>query len=330
MKKKILIAVIVIIILIGGAVLGGYLYIKHKLGYVNYEPIDESTLEKNENLYNEVETTGANITESEFKEIQNILFFGSDSRDTSDASAGRSDSIMVCSLNPVKKSIKLISIPRDTYVTIDGYGKTKVNHAYAYGGEQLSIKTINQNFGLSIDKYVTVDFSGLVNIINDVGGIELTISKDEMSIINGYLKEIYRLLGEEYKPMTEYGTVTLSGEEALAHSRNRYVGNDFTRASRQRDVLMALMKKMSTMEKSEILDLSDKFLQEVKTNLTSDEILSIITGVFASKDEYMNNIYSVQIPSTDYANGQTIDGVYYFVSDISKAKADFIEYIYNK
>ncbi len=326
---KILCIVIILIVLIV-AILAFFIY--YKFSNINYEDIDKDDLSVNNNLYDDIKDTleEQEITESEFNDIVSVALFGTDSRDVNNMSAGRSDCIMIASINPKNKSIKLISIPRDTYVNVPGYGKTKINHAYAYGGEQLSIKTINSNFGLNITEYITIDFSGLINIINEVGGIEMTISKEEMDVLNDYLKSSYKITGKTYVPMTEYGTVTLNGEQALAHSRDRYVGNDFDRANRQRNILTALFNKMSKMEFSKILSLSDVFLKEVKTNINVTEYMGLMTSFATNIGEYTNNIISAQVPNTEYASGKMINGIYYFVPDIEKSKQDMYKYIFEK
>ncbi|MCX8074611.1 MAG: LCP family protein [Clostridia bacterium] len=326
-KKKILIISVIVIGILTAISIAAIIYFKSKLNLVKYEPIDKNDLSINNNIYNNISN---DLSKDEFSDIVNVAFFGSDSRDINNFEAGRSDSIMIASLNPKNKSIKLISIPRDTYVNVPGYGKTKINHAYAYGKEQLSIKTINSNFGLNISEYVTIDFSGLINIINEVGGVEVTITKDEMDVLNEYLKESYKISNKTYIPLTKYGKVILNGEQALAHSRNRYVGNDFTRASRQRVVLMALFNKISTMDKVKIFSLIDDILKEIKTNINVTEYMGLISSVITNINEYKKNIISVQIPSTNYSSGNTISGVYYFVTDIDKAKEDFITYLYKK
>lgn len=318
---------ITVLILVVAVILTGAAYIYTKLSKVNVEPLDENDLDVNENLYDEV---SGSLSKSEFDDIITLVFFGTDSRDTEDMSAGRSDTIMVVSINPKTKSIKLISIPRDTYVNVPGYGYTKINHAYAYGGEQLSIKTINSNFGLNIKEYATIDFSGLINIINDVGGIEMDITEEELKVLNQYLPSSYATSGREYKKMTEYGHVVMNGEEALAHSRNRYVGLDFARANRQRDVLIALMNKISTMEPAKAMALLDEFLSEVKTNIKITDYTSLLTSMLTNKNEYLNDVLSAQVPSTDYSEGQMIDGIYYFVTDLERAKSDFKSYLYEK
>ena len=314
--KKIIILVVCLMIL-GGVVIVPF-YIWSKLSKVNYEKIDKTNLDVNKNIYEDVAKTSETVTKDDFENVKTVVFFGTDSRDTYDMSSGRSDTIIVASINPKTKSIKLISIPRDTYVNIEGYGKDKINHAYAFGGEQLSIKTINSNFGLAISEYVTIDFSGLVNVIDTVGGINIIITEEEKNYINR---------GSKTKVKSS-GNVLLNGEQALTHSRNRTVGNDFERATRQRIVLEALITKIASRNVSDIMKLSDSILKEVKTNLNVTDYSSMLTNVVTNKDAYLGNMKSVQVPSTDYSTGQMINGVYYFVPDMEKSKADFYKYIY--
>lgn len=323
-KRKIILGIVLaILFLIILVVLVGGIYAWSKLSNVASEEIDKDDLAVNENLYDDVKNKVENeISEEEFKDVVNFVLFGVDTKDIDGFDSGRSDTIIIASINPMKKSLKLISIPRDTYVNVPGYGKTKINHAYAYGKEQLSIKTINSNFGLNLTEYATIDFSGLINIIDEVGGINLTISDEEMNFINNSINV--------KKKLTHSGNVLLNGEQALVHSRNRTVGNDFTRASRQRDVIEALINKIATLDIDKILDLSDTFLKEVRTNINITKYIGLLTSVVSNKNEYLNNITSVQIPSTEYASGQMIDGIYYFVSDLEKAKSEMYKYIYEQ
>lgn len=323
-KKRPWLIVLIVVLLIVLLIIGiGVFFVWSKLSNMQIEKIDKKDLAVNENIYDDVKSNlNTNITETEFNEVINFVFFGSDSRDINNMESGRSDTIMIASINPKNKSIKLISIPRDTYVSVPGYGKTKINHAYAYGKEQLSIKTINSNFGLNITEYATIDFSGLKNIIDKVDGIQITITEDEKQYINSSSKVTNKL--------SSSGTITLNGEQALAHSRNRTIGNDFTRAGRQRDVIEALINKMATLDLNQILALSDDFLKEVKTNINVTSYIGLLTSIVTNKNDYLKNIKSVQVPDTSYASGQMIDGVYYFVSDMDKAKQEMYKYIYEQ
>ena len=322
---KIILTIILIIILIIAIAIFA---ISNTLSNMMKADIDTSDLAVNDELYNELTEYG--ITKKEFDSIINIAFFGSDSRDLKNMNSGRADTIMIISINPTKKSVKMISIPRDTYVNVPGHGKTKINHSYAYGQEQLAIKTINSNFGLNITEYVTINFEGLINVINAVGGVDINISKEERDVLNEYLKESYKIMGKEYVPMTEYGDVHLNGEQALAHCRDRYVGSDFTRAERQREVLTKVMEKISQKSFGEIMDLVDIFLKQVRTNINVSEYLGLGASAFTNMSDYMSNVISAQVPSTDYGKGDYINGTYYFVADLDTCKKDMYDYIYNK
>lgn len=317
--------IILLIIIASGITVGGF--VAGKLGNLNVQEIDTSDLAVNNELYNEVSDI---LSKSEFNDIITIALFGTDSRDSSNMSVGRSDTIIVASINPKFKTIKLISIPRDTYVSVPGHGKTKINHAYAYGGEALAIKTINENFGLSITEYATIDFSGLIHIINDIGGIEINITKSEMEYINSHVHESYQITGKATKKLTTYGNVTLTGEQALTHSRNRTVGNDFERAGRQREVLESIMNKIAKMGTSKILDMSDTLLKEIKTNINVMDYVGVLTDVLMNSNSYFGSITSIQIPSTEYGKGDSSSGTYYFKADSEKMRQDMIDNIYKK
>ena len=332
-KWTILLAITIILLILAVIALIIQSFISSKLSKLNIKNLNEETLSINSELYSLVADT---LTESEFNSVKNIVLFGIDTQSKGDGQEdpnflGRTDTIMIVSINPKYKSLKMISIPRDTYAEIEGHGKMKINHAYAFGQEELAIKTINQNFGLDITQYATVDFVGLVHVINDIGGIKLKITQAERDFINSSSQMAYEVSGNTQKKLTSYGTVILDGEQALTHSRNRSVGDDFTRAERQREVIEAIMNKMSTMSLSQIWDMLDVFLQEVTTNINVIDYVGTITDVFMNKDEYLNNIISAQVPSKDYATGQYIDEIYYFVpSDVERMKQDMIEYLYKK
>ena len=317
--KKIGIAILIILAIIV-IILGiGIGMVATKIGKINFSELDESQLGLNNDLYNEV---SGSISREEFESIKNVALFGVD--------GGRSDTIIIASINQTNHTIKLISIPRDTYVQVDGHGKTKINHSYAYGKEQLALKTINSNFGLNISEYVTINFEGLINVINKIGGIELTITKAEKDYINEFVHESYALTGKPTQLLNSYGKVKLTGEQALTHARNRTVGNDFDREERQRDVITAAMSKVTDMSLSEMWDISDSILAEVKTNLDVSECMGIAANVLSNSSTYLSSITSRQVPSETDGKGQKIDGVYYFVCDLEKASQTFKDTIYGE
>lgn len=305
----VLLIVLVIIFLIVGVFVGSILYLKSKLDKITYKPVD---------------VTDLGIVEEELPKVSEdctrFVIFGSDSRDDSNQYAGRSDTIIIVVVNNVDKAINLISIPRDTYVDVPGYGYTKINHAYAYGQEQLSLKTINANFGLNLTQYVTIDFSGLVDSIDMVGGVEVQLTQEEVDFINNRVNAQNKIAGP--------GLVNLNGTQALIHSRNRYVGSDFTRAYRQRTILASLLNKIMQKDVDEILALSDSLLVNLTTNMDVNKYKSLFKEVAVDRQTYVKNIKSLQIPAEEYGYPYWLDGIYYYNFDMSRAKADFIKYYY--
>lgn len=335
-KKKskiwLLIIIDIILVLVFLGVWSGA-FVSSKLSNLTFKSLDKKDLAVNEELYAKVSDS---LTKSEFNAVKNVVFFGIDTQSKGDGQdnpnfQGRTDSIIIVSLNPKYKSIKMVSIPRDTYAEIDGYGKTKINHAYEYGQEQLALKTINQNLGLNITEYATIDFVGLINVINDIGGIQLNITNAEKEFINSSSELAYELTNKSVKKLSSSGNVTLDGEQALTHSRNRTVGDDFTRAGRQRQVLEAIMNKLAKMSLSEINEHIDVFLQQVTTNINVMNYIGTITDVLFNKDTYLKGIISEQCPSKSIATGKYIGPTYYFVpNSTEKMQEEMLDYLYRK
>ena len=195
--------------------------------------------------------------------IINIALFGVDSEE---GKVGRSDSIIIETIDAKHKKLKLTSIMRDSYVNIDGVGKDKINHAYDFGGPQLAIKTLNENFDLNISKFLSVNFTTLPKIIDMLGGLTLDITNEEVKYIPG--------IGVE-------GRYKLNGSQALAYSRIRYAsGGDYVRTDRQRAVLSKVLEKIINMNKSEYASIVGEILPMLKTNLKYSEIINLVIEVF--------------------------------------------------
>ena len=226
--------------------------------------------------------------------IKNIALFGLDS---TDGETGRSDAIMIATVDPIHNKVKLTSIMRDSYVYIDGYGNDKINHAYAYGGPELSIKTINENFGLNIEDFVSVNFSSLPVIINILGGVDIEITEEELQYINDYINDINNRDGTASPNITYAGVQHLDGTQALAYSRIRYTsGGDYKRTERQRTVLEALFNKLTSASVSSYNSLLNKVLPYVQTNLNTGDILSLGTNVLGIG----NNLEQDRFPRDGY------------------------------
>lgn len=235
------------------------------------------TYEMDDNLIQENAFSDENISN-----YTNILLFGVDSRANELTEATRTDSIMVLSLNKKTKDITLTSLYRDTYVYIDEHGYTKLNHAYAYGGPELAINTVNKNFDLNIHDFVTVNFSAVSNMVDALGGVEIDITEEELDYVNAYGKDVAKINGHKYKKIPGTGLQTLNGDQATGYCRVRYTkGGDFTRAERQRTVLQAVVKKAKSSNITTLYSLLNEMLPQIYTSLSSTDILRYSTGIFS-------------------------------------------------
>lgn len=320
-KKKII--VILCIILAVLLVLAGaaYLYVRSLLGSADHYDLDTSQLG--------ITTPSGSVQENEEGEpvptadITNIVLFGVDTRDVSE-DKGRSDALMVLSLNRTDNQIKLISIARDSYVAIDGHGMDKLTHAYAYGGPELAIRTVNQNFNLDIQNFVTVNFAQLANIIDYVGGVYVNVDEDEREVLNRYIPEL-QSLGIDAQPVQQTGYQLLTGGQAVAYSRDRYTGSDMDRTGRQREVLNSLFDSVSQMDITKLPGLASMVLSECTTSLTVDQMIDIGTWAATSSPTFGQ----CALPDGNCnARGQYIGSRWYYVYDLDKATQIIHNYIY--
>ncbi len=217
------------------------------------------------------------------KEVTNIALFGVDSR--SGSYSGNTDSIMIVSIDEVHNKVKVTSIMRDTLVYLDGRGYAKINSAYGRGGPELALKTINTFFGLNIRHYATVNFAGMINIINAVGGVEVSITEAERVAANKLILSRDTKLGTEADLIHRSGKQMLTGVQAVCWSRIRSVStaqggsNDFGRTDRQRVVMEALFNRVMNMGKSKFPPLAEALLPYVRTSLSYGDIVDMATGV---------------------------------------------------
>lgn len=262
----------------------------------------------------------------DYTEILNIALLGIDS---TDSTSGRSDSIMVATLDPIHNKLKLTSFMRDSYVNISNYGYDKLNHAYAYGGANLAINTLNTNFGLNITDFVTVDFASLPKIIDSLGGITIDITGEELNYINGYINNINSVSGTNSPIITTPGAHHVDGAQALAYSRIRYTsGGDFKRTERQRTVLTALFNKALNVPATQYLDVISTLAQYATTNLNTNEILKLATKI-GSMGLNGVTIEQERFPIDGYCEGTMIDGIYYLTFDATATRTQVMNYIFN-
>lgn len=224
-----------------------------------------------------------NVNESSTA-TQNILLLGTDGRDGEENY--RSDSMIIATIDLQNKNIKLTSLARDTYVNIPGKGKGKLNAAYFYGKEDLLFKTIKENFKVEIDKYITVDFDNLMNIVFILGGVEVDVKEHEIDATNAIIPTSYETCTYKDKGemtlLTSSGVQTLNGYQIVAYSRIRYSDNAINRDKRQRAVLMSVFGKIKKIATSNYQSILDELSPYFSTNLTSSQILDLAANAYTS------------------------------------------------
>ncbi len=227
----------------------------------------------------------------------NIALFGVDSRNGDNASLNNnSDTIMILSINNETKEVKIASVYRDTMVEFDtDYGTdfAKATDVYAYGGPTASINMLNKNFDLDIKDYVTINWSGLVNVIDAFGGVDVTITDDEAYWLNDYLLDLEDWTGANIEFVSGAGPVHLNGAQAVSYCRIRYVtfygedgtevNNDFGRTARQRLVISKLVEKAKQMGVSELISMMKDLIKQntedntfMKSSLTLKEMINLV------------------------------------------------------
>ena len=239
------------------------------------------------------------------QEWMNILLLGSDEREMNESA--RTDCMIICSINTQTGEVKLTSIMRDLAVKFSDIGEYngtyRINAANYFGGERLAMRTVNECFGMNIDKYVRVNFYGFQQIAQLLGGIDIDITEAEMEEINYRVQEQWyeaylQGIDESALPnelLESYGENThLDGRQTLAYARIRHMdGGDYARAERQRKVLFELMKKLEGMGIADLAKVGMEAMKHMKTNLSLDEIMNIAQKVLGAD---LTSIDSFRLP----------------------------------
>lgn len=235
---------------------------------------DKAAEMKEEQLKSEMTTEAhEELTEG----TETFAIFGVDSRSKQLGKGTRSDSLMIANVNHETKEIKVASVFRDCYVDIKGHGLDKITHAHSFGGPELAMDTLNRNFDLNIDKYITVNFGNVAEVIDDLGGIQLDITDSEVKYINGYIDEINKVDKTDSPHITEAGTQKVDGTQAVAYSRIRYTaGGDYKRAERQRTVLMKVFETAKQKDPMKLIDIVNTMMDKISTNYSSGEVTDIL------------------------------------------------------
>jgi LCP family protein required for cell wall assembly len=340
-KKKVLIGVVCVLVVILGGI--GF-FVNYLLNLINYQAANSTYFatvsaaellpeESPENSYlaqleEEEEEDTLEATASELEQwdehiedvtsdestyevpisddVYNILLLGSDTRVSGEV--GRSDAMILVSINQKTETIYLTSFLRDCYVYIPGYGNTRLNHSFAYGGPALVEETLETNFKVHIDRYVAVDFYSFMDVIDTLGGVWIEVSEDEQKVTNQYIWSMNKLMGEEWSNdyLWTTGWMKLNGKQALCYARNRYTGNDYERTQRQRTIISQIITGAKSASPSTLVDLAQVILPQVTTDMTKTEILSYCANVAAYMDY---DIVQQQVPVDGSYSGATISGM---------------------
>lgn len=280
-KSKVL-KIMSLVILLAIVIVGGY------VGY-QYKAFQQAVTKMNEEV-TEPKASGAIVKEMK-KEPFSVLLLGVDEREND---VGRSDTMIVLTINPAQKTVKMLSIPRDTRVEIVGNNTTeKINHAYARGGIQMSIDTVEELLNIPIDYYVSVNMEGFLDLIDTLNGIEV-VNDMELEVNDYYFPE---------------GEVKLNGDEALVFSRIRYEDprGDFGRQVRQRLLIEALMNEAKDPTiLLKVPDILEVLGNNVRMNFTMSEIM-------AMPQLYMQLNSSIEQLQFEQGEGEMIGPLWYYI-----------------
>lgn len=233
-----------------------------------------------------------------------LLIIGSDNYASPDE--GRSDAIVLARLNARTGTVKMISFMRDLYVKIPGRGHNRINAAYVFGGAELLKKTLYENFGVTCDGFVAVNFSLMADLIDQIGGVTVHVTKQEMKQVNSILKFYNRKMGDPASDqlLNQYGDVLLTGKQAMCFSRIRKIDSDHQRVGRQQAVLEAIFRQVTQLDLFTLMRLVIANMDRVNTDLTPEMIgklaplaLNVGNARFDSLKIPVNNLYTSETRS---------------------------------
>jgi LCP family protein required for cell wall assembly len=276
--KRFLVILLLLVIIAAGLVV---IYVTQKLSLVKYEVVDVNDIAIDE------------VVETKLEKYRSIALLGVDTYGEGYNLNERTDCIIIATINNETNEVKLTSVYRDFYCDVDemndwnGDQSTwhttldKVNHAYFYGGAQNTLKSLNKALDLNIKEAVTVNFDAVSSLIDEIGGIDLYITSEEVGIINGYIKDVANLTGKDATRITTAGKQHVNGVQATAYCRIRYTaGSDYKRAERMRYVLEQALAELKKKDLGQINHIADVILPKISlTNIDSMELLGFATSL---------------------------------------------------
>ena len=232
------------------------------------------------------------------KGVSNILLIGSDSKNFDNV--GRSDAMMILTIDGKNKSIKLTSLVRDTLVNIPGHGYEKLTHAYAYGGAKLLLDTIEQNFKISIKDYAAVNFNSFIDLVDVLGGVEVNVKEKEIDHLNDVIVNSFNTSNKEAEEpqfIRSDGKQLLNGYQALAYARIRKIDSIYERDTRQREVLKSIADKLVELPITNYPKVIKKILPYVDVNISMSKLINL---AITSKEIYNYELKQMEFPLEDY------------------------------
>ena len=250
----------------------GVRYVKQKASLLN---IDDS--------WNAEEMTNSNISvakEEMMKGYWTVALFGVDSRNNSVGKGNMADVIIICNLNQETGEIKLVSVFRDTYLSVDDEGSyNKINQAYFRGGPRQAVEALNRNLDLEIDDYATFNWKAVADAINILGGVDVELSKAEFYYINAYITETVEATGVASVHLKQAGMNHLDGVQAVAYARLRKMDTDFARTERQRLIIQLCFDKLKKSNFSVVNNVMEVVFPQISTSVRFDDLIPLAKNV---------------------------------------------------
>ena len=250
----------------------GVRYVKQKASLLN---IDEN--------WNAEAVTNPNISvakEEMMKGYWTVALFGVDSRNNSVGQGNMADVIIICNVNQETGEIKLVSVFRDTYLSIDDNGNyNKINQAYFRGGPRQAVEALNRNLDLEIDDYATFNWKAVADAINILGGVDVELSKAEFYYINAYITETVEATGVASVHLKQAGLNHLDGVQAVAYARLRKMDTDFARTERQRLIIQLCFDKMKQSNFSVVNNIMEVVFPQIMTSVRFDDLIPLARNV---------------------------------------------------
>lgn len=254
-----------------------------------------------------------------------ILLLGVDNRSRNQFS-GRSDVVMYLRIETGKKSLKLVSLMRDTLVNLKGHSDNKLNTAYRFGGIKLAKQTISDNFGLDPDYYIVVNFYGMEDIIDALGGVDIKLNKNEIGNLNKCIDEINAFdKRNKAAHVKKHGVQHLNGRQAVGYMRIRHIGNgDEGRIERQQAVMTELFNKAKDIELGQITGLISTCVEYVRTDIPIPNMLEIAEAVKGMNAEKLQTYSYPKNYRTGSYKGMSVVKPKGYEAEIEKLK-EFLE-----